>query len=526
MKFQIIAINTRSIVIEVLTTTDIYETDEYGIYINHELRMKSKKVIMTIDNLKPDTSYEIILKSEKSDSDIITFRTKYESVTLDVKEFGAKGDGSQNDTVFIQGAINACPRDGRVYLPKGIYKVTNIFLKSDIIIHFENGTVLSAITDRNQFAILPGLVESYDEKDEFNLGTWEGNPLSCYASILTGINVSNVLIYGSGTIDGNASFDNWWKEPKKKVNAYRPRLIFLNNCETISIQDITFKNSPSWTIHPYFSKQLKFINLHIINPKDSPNTDGINPESCNGVDIIGTNFSLGDDCIAIKSGKVYMGKKYKTPSENIRIHQCFMEHGHGSITIGSEMAGGVRNVIVSSCFFSHTDRGLRIKTRRGRGKDGIIDNITFQHIKMNHVLTPIVINSFYYCDPDGHSDYVKSKDLLPVDEGTPSIIQLSFKDLECMNCHVAAAFIYGLPEKKIKKIYMENISIQFAGNPQTNIPDMLDDVQPMSCSGIIAYNIEELDLKNVVINGAIGCELSVDNVNELHLDNISHDLLK
>ena len=89
--------------------------------------------------------------------------------------------------------------------------------------------------------------------------------------------------------------------------------------------------------------------------------------------ICGVRFSLGDDCIAVKSGKIYMGRRYKTPSSNIHVYQCLMEHGHGAVTVGSEMAGGVNNLIVEKCRFYHTDRGLRIKTRRGRGKDAILE---------------------------------------------------------------------------------------------------------------------------------------------------------
>ena len=79
---------------------------------------------------------------------------------------------------------------------------------------------MSADTDRSRFPILKGLVESYDEKEEYNLGTWEGNPLDCYSSIITGIHVENVEIYGLGVIDGNAGDDNWWRDPKVKRGAF------------------------------------------------------------------------------------------------------------------------------------------------------------------------------------------------------------------------------------------------------------------------------------------------------------------
>ena len=105
------------------------------------------------------------------------------------------------------------------------------------------------------------------------------------------------------------------------VGAFRPRLFFLSHSQNVTLCGVTFKNSPSWTLHPYFSDNLKFYGVTINNPSDSPNTDGLDPESCKNVDIVGVKFSLGDDCIAVKSGKIYMGKKYKTPSENIHIRQ-------------------------------------------------------------------------------------------------------------------------------------------------------------------------------------------------------------
>lgn len=108
--------------------------------------------------------------------------------------------------------------------------------------------------------------------------------------------------------------------------------------------------------------------MKLISPKNSPNTDGCDPESCENVDILGVYFSVGDDCIAIKSGKIYMGRTYKTPSSGFNIRNCSMNFGHGAVVLGSEMSGGIRDIKVSQCIFNQTDRGLRIKTRRGRGK--------------------------------------------------------------------------------------------------------------------------------------------------------------
>lgn len=500
MKFNIIFKTKRQIVIEVLNE-GIYEIDEYKIYLNDEHIMNSNKVVQSINDLKPNTTYSLYIENSTSRSDVIEFTTDFEFVTLNVKAFGAKGDGIQDDTIYIQAAINSCPKDGRVYLPKGTYNVTSLFLKSDITIELAKDATISAIPQKEKLPILPGIIESYDEQDEYNLGTWEGNPLDMYAAVITGLYVSNVTICGQGTIDGNASYDNWWANPKNNLIT-RPRLVFLNHCNNITIQGVTLQNSPSWNMHPYFSNNLRFIDLSLINPKDSPNTDGIDPESCKDVEIIGVFFSLGDDCIAIKSGKIYMGAKHKTPSENITIRQCNMNDGHGAVTIGSEIAGGVKNVIVTDCKFNNTDRGLRLKTRRGRGKDSVVDNLYFNNIEMDHVLSPFVINMFYFCDPDGHTEYVRTKEELPVDDRTPSIKHVKFENINCINSHYVGAFFYGLPESKIEKVEMNNVYVSFADDATAGHPAMMDDLEEMSKVGIYAQNVEDIQLNNVEIENA------------------------
>ena len=488
----------------------------YQVYINGELALESCRTVLSLYNLKPDTEYEVQVKRD-GQSKILYFRTDREFVTLNVREFGAKGDGIQDDTTFLQAAIMACPKESRVLLPKGTYRLTSLFLKSHIRIELEEGAVLSAFTDRNKFPIFPGMIENWDEKEEYNLGTWEGNPLLMFSGIITGIGAEDVVIYGKGLIEGNASADpdNWWYDPKKMRTAFRPRMIFLNRCRNISIQGITVQNSPSWNIHPYFSQDLKFVDLKVLNPKDSPNTDGLDPESCKNVEILGVYFSLGDDCIAVKSGKIYMGSKYQTPSENIIIAQCCMRDGHGSITIGSEMAGGVRNLTVRDCRFLYTDRGLRIKTRRGRGEDGVIDNVRFERICMDQVRTPFVVNCFYFCDPDGYTEYVRTKEKLPVDDRTPKIKNLFFKDIEAVNCHVAAAYFYGLPEQKIESVVMENIHVTYAENPVKDVPAMMEGAEPVSGQGIFARNIGELTIRNVQIDNPDGKVMDLDGIDQI-----------
>lgn len=516
MDVKLIMKSARSAVIE-LADGGIYNTKEqYKVFLNGVFVSRTGTVITSLFDLKPQTEYAVTVQTEAGEwAGEVHFTTDYEFVTLNVRDFGAKGDGVSDDTRFLQAAILSCPKDSRVLIPKGIYKITSLFLKSDLRLELAEGAELRADTERSAYPKFPALIESYDETDEYNLGTWEGNPLPMFAGIITGIAVENVLIYGKGTINGNASKENWWKNPKVMVGAFRPRLFFINHCNRVTLQGVTFCNSPSWTLHPYFSNELKFYNLTIQNPSDSPNTDGLDPESCKDVEIAGIRFSLGDDCIAVKSGKIYMGKKHKTPSENLHIRQCLMENGHGAVTVGSEMAGGVKNLTVEECLFSHTDRGLRIKTRRGRGKDAVLDRITFRKINMDHVMTPFVVNSFYFCDPDGKTAYVQSRECMPVDDGTPYIKRLDFEDIEAKNCHVAAAYFDGLPEQKIDEIIMKNVTVTYAGNPKCDVPAMSEGVEACSRKGIFANNVKKLTLQNVSISGQDGEAITLSGVEEL-----------
>lgn len=501
MEIKLIYKTARSVTAE-LVDGGIYETEEaFDVLLNGKPVSTQKKIIFSLYGLKPGTVYELQLKQGEAVSNKLAFVTETEFVTLNVRDFGAKGDGLSDDTTPIQAAIACCPKNSRVYIPRGVYKITTLFLKSDLILEIGKNAILAAETDPERFPVLPGIIESYDERDDYNLGSWEGNPLNAFASIITGIYVSNVHIIGQGTIDGQAGFDNWWQNTGDRNGVYRPRMIFLNSCSNITVQGITVQNSPAWNIHPYFSDNLRFLDIRVLGPANSHNTDGIDPESCNHVEIAGVYISVGDDCIAVKSGKIHMGRKFKTPSQNILIRQCCMEAGHGSVTLGSEIGAGVKNLEVRDCLFLGTDRGLRVKTRRGRGQDCVLDEIVFRNIKMDGVKVPFVVNSFYFCDPDGKSDYVSSKEPLPVDERTPKIKALRFYDIECRNAHFAAAYIYGLPEQMIETIQMKNVAVSFAKEAETGMAAMMIGCEPSCRQGIFIQNVADVQMENVRVEG-------------------------
>ena len=492
--------------------------NEYRVMLNGKELFVTNRTVFSIYDLSPSADYCVCVKNGDADFSV-SFRTDDEPLTINVRDLGAKGDGVSDDTSFIQAAIMAVPNGGRILIPEGKYLITSLFLASHIRIEIAKNAVLCADTSRENRVYFPGSIKTNDpDNDEYHLGTWEGNPLPMFAGIVTGINVEDVVIYGEGTIDGCASADNWWFEPKKMNVAYRPRMIFLNHCKDVKLQGFLLTNSPAWVMHPFFSDNLMFCDLRVINPKVSPNTDGLDPESCVNVDIVGVRFSLGDDCIAVKSGKIYMGQKYKRPSSNIHIWQCLMEDGHGAVTLGSEIAGGISDMTVEKCLFKSTDRGLRIKTRRGRGKQCFLNNIVFDNIIMDNVMNPFTANMFYFCDPDGHEEYVQSRDVYPVDERTPKLGILKFSNIKATNAHVSAGYFDGLPESKIEAVVMENVDISFAKDAKSGVPIMCDGINEMSKAGIVAKNVNRLVLKNVNIQGCNGEEVETINVDSFERD--------
>lgn len=514
---RLLLVTPRSATIE-LSHTGKYETDQkFTTYVNGKQVDAGDTVVRSVFGLVPEHEYELTVISEDGrKAGRIRFCTGEESVTLNVKDFGAVGDGTADDTHCIQTAIMNCPARGRVLVPEGVYCIKSLFLKSNMSFEIAKGAELRAIPKRDEHGRMPGVLPGNRPEEEYHFGSWEGNPLPMFSGILSGIEVENVVIYGEGVLNGNASRENWWKNHLVLDRAYRPRLFFLRDSRNIQLQGLTLKNSPSWTIHPFFSDNLGFYNLSIRNPFDSPNTDGMDPESCKDVEIAGISFSLGDDCIAVKSGKIYMGRKYKKPSENIRIHNCFMQYGHGAVTIGSEMAGGTRELAVEDCVFAHTDRGLRVKTRRGRGQDAILDRITFRNIDMDHVMTPFVVNCFYFCDPDGKTEYVQSREKYPVDERTPVIKRLEFENIQALNCHVAAAYIEGLPEQKIEELIMRRVEVTFAEDPKCGVPAMSEGVEACTKRGVFIKNVKRVTLDHVSIRGCEGTEVVQDGVDEFN----------
>ncbi|MBQ3253821.1 MAG: glycoside hydrolase family 28 protein [Acholeplasmatales bacterium] len=491
---KILSLTSRTITLELQNSNPYYYVCEYDVYLNNEFILKNNKNIITIYNLTPCTMYEISILDFK-----LNFKTKEESACLNVKDFHAIGDGISDDTVKIQAAIMCCPKNGTVYIPKGIYLVSSLFLKSDMMLYLDKDAKLLAKTNRLDYPIFPGLVDGY------NFGVWEGSEVNNFSSIINGINVNNVVVAGEGEIDSQAEAGDWYINHRVMNIAWRGHAIFFNRSSDISIIGIYVHNTQSWAIHPYFTNNIEFINVRITNEKSMPTTDGIDPDCCDNVKIMGCYFNVGDDCIAIKSGTIDLAKKYRKPCNNLYISNNLMASGHGGVVFGSESSGGITNVVVNKCIFKGTDRGLRIKTRRGRGNIGTIDNVSFENILMDNVKTPFVINMYYNMGPKGgHEEYVWTTKKLPVDENTPVLGSFKFNNMKCIDVEYAAGVFLGLPEMPIKSIELNNISFDYKNDAEEGYPVMIEHNFKMCKKGIYAFNVDKIIMNNVDFNGNSG----------------------
>jgi polygalacturonase len=519
MLFEIAEIFVRSVTIERIND-DPFESTPCRVYLNDTPVKETENNVISLFGLTPDTEYTLKVMAD-GDTQEETFTTAHESFLLNVKSFGAKGDGETDDTAAITAAIMCCPEDGTLYFPKGDYLTGPLFFKSRMTVWIPEGAALRGQPDRKHYPILPGMVRNlYDNKEEISFGSWEGNPLDSFAGFITAVGAEDLAFIGEGTIDGGADKGDWWVNPKVKRTAWRPNLVFLNSCRRVRFQGLHTGNSACWCFHPYYSDDLSFTDITITNPANSPNTDGFDPESCRNVRLLGATISVGDDCIALKSGKLYMARAHHRPTEQVEIRNCRLEFGHGSVTIGSEIAGGVKDVHVSKCLFIRTDRGIRVKTRRGRGDCSVLTGLTFENIKMDGVKMPMTVNMFYCCDPDGHSFYVQDQGAKPVSEMTPVIGTITMRDIEVTGAEAAFITAYGLPESPIELIDAENISVSFNPYAEPVKPLMMDNFPEFTRKGLFLKNVKDVQLKNLTLVGSSDNEPDVENVAQLKTENV------
>jgi polygalacturonase len=418
-----------------------------------------------------------------------------------VLNYGAKNDSSKLATRAIAAAIDAASKKGggTIYFPAGKYLTGPIHLKSHIPIFIDAGAELHFSDNFDDY--LP-MVES----------RYEGVDVKSFSPLFYAYKAENISIIGRGIINGHGQ--KWWnyvlnfddKQPRNKWQKIfdaenknillpddpaqmkrgflRPPFIQPMYCKNVRVEGITIVNSPFWTVNPEFCENVTVDGVTINNPH-SPNTDGINPESCKYVHITNCHISVGDDCITIKSGRDVPGRTKAAPAENYTITNCTMLAGHGGVVIGSEMSGGVRKITISNCVFDGTDRGIRIKTTRGRG--GVVEEIRVDNIIMKNIRQQAVVLDMMYSRMPPE----------PVSERTPQFRNIHLSNITAQTNE--AIYINGLSEMPVEDV-------------------TFNDIQFDAQKGASIREAKGIEFHNVRITAKEGPSVVAENVKGLVLD--------
>jgi polygalacturonase len=331
------------------------------------------------------------------------FRPRFFPVTA----FGAVGDGTTDNTAAFRRALEVCHATGggHVVVPAGTYATGPIHLLSNVDLHTERGSTLLFDTDPN--AYLPPVFTR-----------WQGIELMNYSPLIYAFGQHDIAVTGEGILDGQADATHWWEwKPQgdadfpqleamanaglpvpQRIGApslhFRPPFIQPYRCTNVLIEGVTVRNTPFWHLNPVLCRSVTIRGVTVNS--SGPNTDGCDPESCDGVVITDCSFNAGDDCIAIKSGRNTDGRRVNVPCQNVLIQRSSFANGHGGVTIGSEMTGGVRAIYGRDLQLNSPElqSGHRIKTNSVRG--GFITDIHLGRITAGTIGGPMLLIDFNY----------------------------------------------------------------------------------------------------------------------------------
>jgi len=441
--------------------------------------------------------------------------------TYDIGLFGGKGDGIADNSAAFAAAFAAIREagGGTLRVGGGRWVTGPLQLFSHTTLELEAGAVVAFIPE-------PELYRPVRTR-------WEGVECHAMHPCVFAAGQTGITVKGAGVLDGNGSF--WWKAYREKrsraqktpespieielaalnngfagqpgggggreTQFLRPPLVQFLDCAGIRLEGVTLRNSPFWTLHPVYCTDVTICGLTIVNPGDSANTDAIDIDSCQNVTVENCRLSVGDDGITLKSGSGEDGLRVGRPCRNIRIKGCTVGDGHGGIVIGSETAAGIFDVQAEDCTFKGTDRGIRIKTRRGRG--GRIENLDFRRMVMEDNLCPVAINMFYRCGAEDEGGLFV-QDALPVKSTTPRIKNVRIRDVRATGCRASAGFIAGLPESPIENLDMSRcrFSVDEKSGASPCSSDMFRGVPATREKGIRLLNVLEPKFSDVEVRGA------------------------
>ncbi|SPE29889.1 Pectate lyase [Candidatus Sulfopaludibacter sp. SbA3] len=356
---------------------------------------------------------------------------KFPDHKFEIVRYGAAADGHTDSSDAIRQAIEDCSAagGGTVVVPRGTFLTAAIHLKSHTNLRLEEGAILRFYTDPKRYPLV--------------YSRWEGTECMNYSPLIYAFEQTDIAVTGTGMLDGQANTEIWWPwkgnarsgwkagMPEQKSDRdslmamgdknvpvsqrvfgpghyLRPPFVQPYRCTNVLIEGITIRNSPFWELNPVLCRNVTVRNVKI--DSHGPNNDGCDPESCDGVLIDNCEFSTGDDCIAIKSGRNEDGRRVHTPCQNLVIRNCSMKDGHGGVSIGSEVSGDARNIFVDHCRMDspNLDRALRLKSNTYRG--GVFENIYFTNNTVGQVSEAVVDIDFNYEEGNGgpHNPQVRN----------------------------------------------------------------------------------------------------------------------
>ncbi|AES81092.1 pectin lyase superfamily protein [Medicago truncatula] len=398
-------------------------------------------------------------------------------------DFGGVGDGKTSNTKAFNTAITKLSQyanDGgaQLIVPPGKWLTGSFNLTSHFTLFLQKGAVILGSQDESQWPQLPPL-PSY--------GRGRDAPGPRFSSLIFGTHLTDVIITGNnGTIDGQGSY--WWdKFHNKQLKITRPYMIEILYSDQIQISNLTLINSPSWFVHPTYSSNIIIKGLTILAPVDSPNTDGIDPDSSTNVRIEDNYIVSGDDCIAIKSGWDQYGIKFGKPSKQIIIRRLTcISPDSAMIALGSEMSGGIENVRVEDVTAINTESAVRIKSAVGRG--GYVKDIFVKGVKLNTILRYVFWLTGSYGDhPDNGFD----------PKALPKITGIIFRDVIAKNVTVAGQ-LEGISNDPFTGICISNVTIELSELKKkkklpwncTDVSGVTSNVVPKPCDLLSEKKIE------------------------------------